>query len=99
MGELILRKTTAGSLSSTDLDNQLMDLNINTVVVCGVNTDVCVSQTARELADRGYDVLLVEDGCATLSMDAHRSTLEMFGVVFGRVKSSDEIIGRLKSAT
>lgn len=99
LGEPILRKTTAGSLSSTDLNNQLIELDINTVVVCGVNTDVCVGQTARELADRGYDVLIVEDGSATLSMDAHRSTLEMFGVVFGQVKSSDEIIGGLKSAS
>lgn len=69
------------------------------MVVCGVNTDVCVGQTARELADRGYDVLLVEDGCATLSMDAHRATLEMFGMVFGQAKSADEIIGELKGAT
>jgi nicotinamidase-related amidase len=75
-----------------------MDLNINTVVVCGVNTEVCVSQTARELADRGYDVLL-EDGCATLSMYVHRSTLDMFGMVFGQLRSSDEIIGGLKTAT
>lgn len=95
LGETILQKTTAGTLSSTDLDTRLKDLKVNTVVVCGVNTDVCVGQTARELADRGYEVLLVEDGCATLSMDAHRATLETFGVVFGQTKSANEISGEL----
>lgn len=94
-GETILQKTTAGTLSSTDLDNQLEERKVNTVVVCGVNTDVCVGQTACELADRGYEVLLVEDGCATLSTDAHRATLESFGVVFGQVKSAHEIFGNL----
>lgn len=94
-GEMILQKTTAGTLSSTDLHAHLKELNVDSVVVCGVNTDVCVGQTARELADRGYEVLLVEDGCATLSMDAHRATLETFGVVFGRTKSANEISSEL----
>ena len=98
-GETILHKTTAGTLSSTDLDAQLKALEVTTIVVCGVNTDVCVGQTARELADCGYEVMLVEDGCATLSMDAHRSTLETFGVVFGQVKSANEILSELGSVT
>lgn len=98
-GELVLQKTTAGTLSSTDLDTHLSNLEVRSVVVCGVNTDVCVGQTARELADRGYDVVLVEDGCATLSLDAHQATLEMFGAVFGQTKSADEIIGELAAAT
>jgi len=94
-GETVLQKTTAGTLSSTDLDARLKELEVTTLVVCGVNTDVCVGQTARELADRGYEVLLVEDGCATLSMVAHRSTLESFGVVFGQAKSANEILDGL----
>lgn len=94
-GEMILQKTTAGALSSTDLHAHLKELNVDSVVVCGVNTDVCVGQTARELADRGYEVLLVEDGCATLSMDAHRATLETFGVVFGQTRSAKDISSEL----
>lgn len=98
-GETILQKTTAGTLSSTDLDIHLKDLKVDTVVVCGVNTDVCVGQTARELADRGYEVLLVEDGCATLSLDAHRMTLETFAAVFGQSTSTDEIVGEIGGTT
>lgn len=52
-----------------------------------------------ELADRGYDVVLVEEGCATLSPDAHQATLESFGVIFGQAKSADEISGELVAAT
>ena len=43
--------------------------------------------------------MLVEDGCATLSKDAHQATLESFGVIFGQAKSADEIIGELAGAT
>jgi nicotinamidase-related amidase len=94
-GEVVLRKTTAGTLSSTDLDAQLSELGLDKAIVCGVNTDVCVGQTARELSDRGYDVVMVEDGCATLAPDAHQTTLETFGVVFGRSMSADDIVGEL----
>ena len=97
-GEVVLSKTTAGTLSSTDLDAQLRNGGVTRVAVCGVNTDVCVGQTARELSDRGYDVLMVEDGCATLSPDAHRTTLETFAAVFGRVASADDIIAELAGA-
>ena len=97
-GEAVLPKTTAGTLSSTELDAQLRHGGVTRVAVCGVNTDVCVGQTARELADRGYDVLMVEDGCATLSPDAHRTTLESFDAVFGRVLSAADIIDELAGA-
>jgi nicotinamidase-related amidase len=97
-GEVVLRKTTAGTLSSTDLDKHLRDRGVDGVVVCGVNTDVCVGQTARELSDRGYDVVMVEDGCATLSSEAHRATLETFDTVFGRSMSADDVIGAFEGA-
>jgi nicotinamidase-related amidase len=32
------------------------------LVVCGVTTDAFVSSTVKEVSDRGYDVLVVEDG-------------------------------------
>jgi nicotinamidase-related amidase len=95
-GEIVLHKTTAGTLSSTDLETQLRERGVDKLIVCGVNTDVCVGQTARELSDRGYDVLMVEDGCATLSPDAHRTTLETFDMVFGRVLVADAVVGELK---
>jgi len=58
-----------------------------------------VGQTAHERADHGYDVLIVEDGCATLSQEAHQTTLETFGVIFGRIEKAEEIIGVLDGAT
>jgi nicotinamidase-related amidase len=91
-GELILRKNTSGPLNSTKLDQMLRTLGIDTLVVTGVVTDVCVTQTAREFADRDFNVVVVEDACATFDDELHRAALETFANVFGDVCRTDTII-------
>ena len=59
--EPVLIETSSGPLASTSLDQSLRNMGIECVVVTGLTTDVCVSQTARELADRGFTVVVVED--------------------------------------
>jgi nicotinamidase-related amidase len=62
------------------------------LVVCGLTTAVCVTQTAREFADRGFRVLVAEDACTEMSEEMHRAALFNFSYAFGRVKSTDETI-------
>jgi nicotinamidase-related amidase len=59
---------------------------------------LCVSQTARETADRGFQVIVAEDACTTLSEEMHRGALQSFQIAFGRVKKTDEILALLTSA-
>lgn len=92
-GELILHKTSSGPLNSTRLDQILHNLEINSLVVTGLTTDVCVIQTARETADRGFHVIVADDCCTTLSEEMHRAALLAFSLAFGRVRKSDEIAG------
>ena len=91
-GELVLNKTCTGALASTKLDQTLHNMNINSVVVCGVSTAVCVSQTARELVDRGFRVLMVDDACTEMSDEMHRAALFVFSYCYGRVKTTDDTI-------
>ena len=51
-GEMVLNKTSSGPLNSTKFDQTLHNLGINSLIVCGLTTAVCVMQTAREAADR-----------------------------------------------
>ena len=91
-GELVLNKNCTGALASTTLDQTLHNMGINSLVVCGLTTAVCVSQTARELVDRGFRVLLVDDACTELSEEMHQSALFIFSYCYGRVKRTDETI-------
>jgi nicotinamidase-related amidase len=94
-GELILQKTTSGPLNSTKLDQTLRVLGIDTLIVTGVVTDVCVAQTAREFGDRDFNVIVVEDDCASTDDARHKAALETIAFTFGFVESTEQVLARL----
>ena len=91
-GELIVQKTTSGPLNSTRLDHSLQVLGVDTVVVAGVVTDVCVAQTTREFGDRDFDAIVVSDACATFDDQTQEATLTTIANTFGFVASTNEIL-------
>lgn len=95
-GEHVLRKTTVGAFASTAIDSLLRSLRVDQLYLVGVSTNMCVETTAREAADRGYQVTLVEDGCATTFEDLHQVTLRNFQRLFGRVASADQVMAELR---
>jgi biuret amidohydrolase len=96
--ELVINKTTLGAFNSTVLDRTLRNLGIETVVVTGVVTSVCVETTARDAVDRGYNVILVDDGCAAWDEDSHLATMRSFRRYFGRVTTGEEILAQIAPA-
>lgn len=97
-GELVLNKTSSGALSSTKLDQILHNLGVNSLAVCGLTTAICVAQTARETADRGFRVVMVQDACTELSEEMHQAALLSFSHVFGQVRNTQEVTTFLASA-
>ena len=95
-GEMVVNKTSSGPLNSTRLDQTLTNMGIRSLVVCGLTTAVCVTQTARETADRGFRVVVAEDACTEMSEEMHRAALFAFNFAFGRVKTTEDIVRTLK---
>jgi biuret amidohydrolase len=92
-GEPVLRKTTSGAVASSSLEQNLRALGISHVIVTGVVTAFCVSQTARELADRNFEVAIVSDACASFTEAGHAAALTAFGGAYGWVLSTRQVIG------
>lgn len=97
-GEMILNKTSSGALASTKLDQTLHNLGVNSLVVCGLTTAVCVTQTARETADRGFRVVVAQDACTEMSVELHEAALLAFAWVFGRVRPTEDIVNFFSAA-
>jgi nicotinamidase-related amidase len=98
-GEHVLRKTTVGAFASTPIDSLLRSLRVDQLYMVGVSTNMCVETTAREAADRGYQVTLVEDACGTTFEDLHQVTMRNFQRLFGRVASTAETIAELREGS
>ncbi len=97
-GELVLNKTSRGAFASTALDHVLRNMGVEALVVAGLSTSSCVEQTAREAADRGYSVVLVEDATAELDEQSHEATLCQFAVRWGEVWTCDETLTALAAS-
>jgi len=95
-GEHLLRKTTVGAFASTSIDSLLRSLRVDQLYLVGVSTNMCVETSAWEAADRGYQVTLAEDGCATTFEDLHQVTLRNFQRLFGRVATAELAIAELE---
>ena len=93
--DFVLQKNTSGTFISTRLDSFLRNMEIETVLVSGVVTNFCVHSTAREAADYGFYVVIVEDCCAAWSLDIHQSTLKSFGLMYGQILPHDKIIKKI----
>jgi nicotinamidase-related amidase len=96
-GELVLNKTTMGAFNSTNLDSILWSRGIKYLLFTGVSTNMCVDTTARDGADRGFRCVIIEDGCGASAQSYHDAALITFRRLFGKVKSSREVIRELES--
>ncbi|MFF0435411.1 cysteine hydrolase family protein [Streptomyces sp. NPDC004327] len=70
-GDIVVRKTRHGALSTTDLDRRLRERGITTLVLCGVSTGGAVLSTVTEAADRDYRLHVLSDGVADPDPDVH----------------------------
>jgi nicotinamidase-related amidase len=52
----VVSRSTYSAFSGTNLDQYLRERNIDTVVLCGVDTDACVLATAFSAFDLGYKI-------------------------------------------
>ena len=95
-GELVIDKNSASAFNSTNIDQLLRNIGIDSLVITGVATNACVETTARDGADRGYKCILVEDACTTIQgQDVHDMTMHNFATSFGKVMPTSEVLESL----
>ncbi|KAK3209369.1 hypothetical protein GRF29_69g1567655 [Pseudopithomyces chartarum] len=96
-GETTIWKQFPGSFEQTNLHETLQGWGIKKVVLVGYMAHVCVSTTAREAFQSGYDVILVEDGIGDRDIpgvqgdEVTRVALAELADVFGTVVKSSDI--------
>ena len=60
-GDMLVRKTRVGAFSTTDLDDQLRQRGVDTLLLAGLSTSGVLLSTVRDAHDRDYRVFVVAD--------------------------------------
>jgi nicotinamidase-related amidase len=94
--ELVIDKNASSPFNGSAIDQLLRNMGVDTLVVAGMATDMCVETTSRDAADRGYNVIVVEDGVATFVEEHHIAALSALARVFTQVWDTARVISTLK---
>jgi len=102
-GHQRITKTLPSSFVNTELDAVLKGKGIDTLIVAGLMTHMCVDSTARDAVSLGYKTIVAGDACATRDLpdlgtgaavphrEIHRASLTALADRFADVLSSAEI--------
>jgi nicotinamidase-related amidase len=97
-GEPVIDKPGKGAFYATDLHTVLNNRGIESLIVTGVTTEVCVHTTVREANDRGYRCVVPSDCCGSYFPEFHEMGLKMIkaqGGIFGWVSDSKRILSAM----
>jgi nicotinamidase-related amidase len=95
-GELQVEKFGYGAFHGTTLEPILRSLGVESLVVTGTVTQICVEESAREAFHHGYRTTIVQDAVSSFAPDLHAATLKNFAMKFGWVEQSDAVIRQLQ---
>jgi len=94
-GEPVVTKRGVSAFYGSDLALMLAAGGIDTLLLSGVATNFVVEGTAREATDRGYNVVIVGDCCASVSQEAHDAALTTALPFLATISNLDEVIAAL----
>ncbi|WP_017726724.1 cysteine hydrolase family protein [Halalkalibacterium ligniniphilum] len=92
--EPVVIKHRYSAFVGTNLDILLNSMGINTLLLCGFITNVCVEGTARDGFMRDYNVLTLSDCTASYEKQEYLSAIHNLNTYFGNVVHSRELLNK-----
>ena len=90
--DIIIDKNRYSAFYKTELDSILQGAGIDTLVVTGVTTNMCVESTVRDAHYRDYRVLVVRDATGEVDPVRHEGALLSIQHGFGWVICAEEAL-------
>ncbi|KHD85060.1 isochorismatase family protein [Heyndrickxia ginsengihumi] len=94
--DYIVTKRQWGAFFGTDLDLQLRRRGIDTIVLCGIATNIGVESTAREAFQYGYQQIFITDAMTTFSKEEHDATIRYIFPRIGRIRTTEEFVNQVQ---
>ncbi len=95
--DYVLYKRSYSGFRDTGLDILLRDLKVDTLILTGIHTHICVLHTAWDAFYYGYKLIIVKDGVAAFSKEDHEYALKYMEKVYGaKLLDSNEVLKLLE---
>ncbi|MET1159906.1 MAG: isochorismatase family cysteine hydrolase [Thermoprotei archaeon] len=98
--DIVLYKRSYSGFRDTGLDLLLRSMGVDTVILTGIHTHICVLHTAWDAFYYGYNIIIVKDGVAAFSNEDHEYALKYMEKVYGaKILDSGkvlELLGKTK---
>lgn len=92
-GDHSLKKRRYSGFYATGLDSLLRELDVKTVVLTGLLTNICIQHTAADAFFLGYRILVPRDCVEALSDEAQETSLRYMEEMYGaEITTSNELI-------
>ena len=94
-GEPVIEKQWASAFFSTDLDQQLSALGVDSIVVTGLTTSGCVRASAVDGLQNDYQVVIAEEAVGDRNPETHRANLFDLNAKYADVLPLAQVLSQL----
>lgn len=91
-GETVIDKNRPSAFYATNIEPLLNGLGVDSLVVCGVTTNICVETTVRDASQRDYKVFVPRDATGKLEQLRYDGALAGMVWVFAKIVDTDDVI-------
>ncbi|MSO64724.1 MAG: cysteine hydrolase [Alphaproteobacteria bacterium] len=91
-GEKVFQKNRFSAFYQPEFEPYLRSHGIDSVVICGVTTNICVESTARDAAQRDFRTFVVVDATGELEAPRHQAALNALSGRFARLLTVTEAL-------
>ena len=104
-GEPVVIKHQINSFRDTNLKEILDELDVDSVLICGAMSHMCIDAVTRAANGFGYNCAIAHDACATLGLDfkgitvpashVHAAFMAALNFAYANVASTDELLAEI----
>lgn len=93
--DIVIRKVVPSAFFDSPLRQLLVNLGVDSVLVCGFTTSGCVRATAVDALQCNFRLVVARDACGDRDPAAHEANLRDLGLKYGDVVSAAAALAML----
>jgi ureidoacrylate peracid hydrolase len=88
----VFDKNRPSAFYNCGMESALRSLDMKTLVICGVTTNICVESTVRDAGQRDYRTFVVADATGELEQDRHDAALKSMAYFFAHLVTVADVV-------